>query len=262
MFSSPVGAEQLAERLAREIGLFERKVEALEERCRQIRLCAARLASELSAASSSFSASTPAGDGLGACREDLETPVLRLVELCGIKDHVENAHSKDAFGGRVGLIIHEPGGGILTIEGPLPSGELDNNEICEALRRRIAELGERPAGRNAASCAVTVLYVPRELGVPASLVEEEERVSEALGHRVVVAPPSILFAILKGVAIRWLSFSCARNARALVDNGQDLVDDLSGFISDFTESEKNLCAFVDRCVEASRSLDLPARHLG
>ncbi len=56
-------------------------------------------------------------------------------------------------------------------------------------------------------------------------------------------------------AIAELCGTCGRNARTLVDKGQDLVDDLSAFISDFTESEKGLCAFVDDCAQASRLLE-------
>jgi len=255
MFSPPVGAEQLAERLSREIGLFEQKVVALEERCRQIRLCAVKLASELHAASISFLGETPGGESPGACREATETPLIHLVELCGIKDHAEIICSRDGPDDRVDLIVHEPGGGTLSVDGQLQVRGLGNGEISEAVHRRMAELRARSVDNTSSSCAVRIVYVPLELSIP-------ESTPAASGQRLVVATPSALFAILKGVAIRWLSFSCARNARALVDSGQDLVDDLSSFISDFTESEKGLCDFVDRCIEASRALDLPSPRTG
>lgn len=50
----------------------------------------------------------------------------------------------------------------------------------------------------------------------------------------------------------------ARATRCLVDRGQDLVDDLSAFIADFTESEKTLCSLVEDCARASRQAEARA----
>jgi chromosome segregation ATPase len=46
--------------------------------------------------------------------------------------------------------------------------------------------------------------------------------------------------------------AAGQEARAVVDRGQDLVDVLSSFISDFTETEKILCELVNDCSLTSR----------
>ncbi len=65
--------------------------------------------------------------------------------------------------------------------------------------------------------------------------------------------PSALLLLLRCVALKWLSLTCARDARSFVDAGQDLVADFSAFIGDFTVNEKSLCDLVEGFVQAARS---------
>lgn len=221
--------ERLLETLSREIGQFEGKVADLEAKCTQIRSRIAGLAREIRGAGSSLppnnlgtSPNTKAheGDSLAA-----------VVESSGMKDHVELVQGK---GDGSDIIIHEPGGAQIAVYGL--SGAPEQSEIAEVSSRLIHD--------RAGSSSLHVMYVPAELDLP--LVEG------MAAQGIVVASPSVLFSILRGVALQWLSFACGQNARAIVDGGQDLVDELSAFIADFTESEKALCALVDTCAQASR----------
>jgi len=227
-------SELLIRTLAREIGQFEEKVSGLEGKCREVRRCIAGLAEELAAARSSFSQTPPIENPT-----DKDISLAEAAELCGMKDHVDIVRQEP--GDSVDLVIHEPGGEAILVDGRLFGGRPCDADLYEALRRIPAhEAGHGGRG-------LTMVYVPREL-----TRADCQGLSE---HGITVAPPSVLFSLLRATALRWLRFTCGQNARGLVDRGQDLVDDLSAFISDFTEKEKYLCAFVQDCNQASRLLE-------
>ncbi len=227
-------SELLIRTLAREIGQFEEKVSGLEGKCREVRGRLAGLSEELRAMRGSLSQTLPVENPT-----DQDISLAEAAELCGMKDHVDIIRRE--AGDNVDLVIHEPGGETILVDGRLRGGRQCEADLYEALK----EIPARDAGH--ARRGLTMVYVSRELS-RADCRDLSER-------GIMVAPPSVLFPLLRTIALRWLRLACGQNARGLVDRGQDLVDDLSAFISDFTEKEKYLCAFVEDCNQSLRLLE-------
>jgi len=246
--TSPLDCEPLLEALSREIGQFEGRVAILEEKCGQIRACIHGLVEEFR--ETRGSAKLPEDRGQAEDRLSL----AHVAELCGMKNHVELARKTgNPDDNCIEMVVHEPDGGIITVDGFLGGCRLDDGKLLEEVRNRIAHLCSRQKQERGGNVSgILLIYVPVELDVSACFAGHEQILEDAQGQRIVVAPPSALFSVLKNTAVRWLSFTCGRSARAIVDRGQDLVDELSAFIGDFTESEKLLCSLVDDCAQAAR----------
>ncbi|HUI73002.1 MAG TPA: DNA recombination protein RmuC [Spirochaetia bacterium] len=231
--TSPLDCEPIIEALSRQIGQFEGRVAILEGKCMQMRSCIGRLVEEFHTARGS----TTIADEHEQAHERLT--VARVVELCGMKSHVELDYEA------IRMIVHEPDGGCVTVDAVLGTTRLDEEKLEEEIRNRLDYLCHSVA-------AVDVMFVPVELDLRACFAGHEQLLQEAAGRHVCVAPPSALLSIVRGIALRWISSACGHSARTIVDKGQDLVDELSAFISDFTETEKMLCSLVDDCAQAAR----------
>jgi len=114
---------------------------------------------------------------------------------------------------------------------------LDSERLVQILSREIGQFESRVADLEE-KC--------RQIHSCVASLAQEFRSAYASFSRQKEVPPA---------AITRLCITCGQNARTLVDKGQDLVDDLSAFIADFTESEKGLCALVEDFAQASRLLE-------
>jgi len=124
--------------------------------------------------------------------------------------------------------------GLEQMETPAP---LDSERLVQALSREIGQFERR----------VTDLEEKcRQIRSSVAALAQEFRNANAAFVQQQEVPLA---------AIARLCSACGQNARTLVDKGQDLVDDMSAFISDFTESEKGLCALVEDFARASRHPD-------
>ena len=130
-----------------------------------------------------------------------------------------------------------------------------------AAREALAEPGERRAGSER---DVTLHQLVERAGMtdhvdfPGERGQEPDLVIHQPGggtiHATYVsAEASTLFLLLRCVGLKWLSLTCARDARSFVNAGQDLVEDFSAFISDFTDSENGLCDLVESFARVARS---------
>jgi len=231
-------SERLVDVLCREVGRFEEKVSNLEEKCRQILVCISALSEKLRTSCDFL----PQGGERRGCADGMAP--AGMAALCGIADHAEQALSSDTGDSCPDLIVHEPDERIIYIDGRLSECGPDGTPTPEMLRAGMARLeAVCPPGAERADF-LRILSVP----VP----PDPETSREALRKGVVIACPSDLLSILGSVALRWLTFACGQKARAVVDQGQDLVDVMSAFIADFTEAEKQLCGLVNDCALSSR----------
>lgn len=254
--------DDIAEPISRELADFEKKVLELEQKCAEFRRGVQGLSGDLRSACERFS---PDADETAETASDSlsgETSATRIAELAGMSSRVEMKHDT--------MIIHQPGGGIVPVDCRLQAARcaaaLDPtwasgasaglDELAAEVRAFLESLSAsswRESFGGPVDCVVLYLpfEAPREV-----LFERLPGVREAaLSGRIIVASPSALLAMLRSVAGAWLRLSCAGSVRSLVDKGQDLVDDLSSFISFFTENEQALCEAVETYARASRSVD-------
>ena len=143
-------SELLIRTLAREIGQFEEKVSGLEGKCREVRGRLAGLSEELRAMCGSLSQTLPVENPT-----DQDISLAEAAELCGMKDHVDIIRRE--AGDNVDLVIHEPGGETILVDGRLRGGRQCEADLYEALK----EIPARDAGH--ARRGLTMVYVPREL---------------------------------------------------------------------------------------------------
>ncbi|HVO38831.1 MAG TPA: DNA recombination protein RmuC [Spirochaetia bacterium] len=248
--------------IARDLAEFEQKVLDLERKCAEFRRGVQGLAQDLRDASARFSPTGEAAETETSGAEvdppaggaDASAP--ELAKMAGVSSRVEVTASI--------MVVRRPGGSVL------PVGCGLSRELCvrgfkgqektgaEELRseiRRHLSLLSTPEFRETFGKPVdgVVLYIPCDARRSAFFDRLPGLREEASAAGVVLAPPAALFAILRNVAGAWLRFSCSGNVRSLVDKGQDLVDDLSAFISFFTDNEKALCEAVESYARESRA---------
>jgi len=247
--------------IARDLAEFEQKVLDLERKCAEFRSGVQGLAQDLRDASARFSpGGKPAEPDAPAAEIDppaggADAPAARLVEMAGVSSRVEMTAST--------LVVRRPGGSILPVDcglgrelcvrglGKDPAAAED---LRAEIRRHLHSLSTsefRESFGKPVDCVV--LYVPCDIRRSALFERLPGIREEASTAGVVLAPPAAFFAILRNVAGAWLRFSCSGNVRSLVDKGQDLVDDLSAFISFFTDNEKALCEAVESYARESRA---------
>ena len=246
--------------IARDLAEFERKVLELERTCAEFRRGVQGLAKDLRDAGAEFSPAEapssadqpeteidPPGVGPDATAQD-------LARIAGLSSRIE---TKGAI-----MVVRRPGGTIIPVMCEL-TRELSDRGLTEPaatdeLREKIRGLLALPAApdfreRFGAPVECVVLFVPCGLRRDRLFDRLPGIREEASAAGVVIAPPAALYAILRNVAGAWLRFSCSGNVRSLVDKGQDLVDELSAFISFFTDNEKALCEAVESYARESRA---------
>lgn len=247
--------------IARDLAEFEQKVLDLERKCAEFRRGVQGLAQDLRDASARFS---PGGEVVepDASSAEVDPPAgggdaaaPQLAEMAGVSSRVDLAAAT--------MVVRRPGGSILPVDCGL-SRELcaqglgedpaRAEELRGEIRRHLLSLSA-PGFRESFGKPVdrVVLSIPCDIRRSALFDRLPGIREEASAADVVLAPPAALFAILRNVAGAWLRFSCSGNVRSLVDKGQDLVDDLSAFISFFTDNEKALCEAVESYARESRA---------
>jgi RmuC family len=235
-------SERLVDALSREVGQFEEKVATLEEKCSHIRDCIAALSHALKQSRKCLSLSGKEPEALSPAG---------IAEVCGIRDHVELIQAIDEPVGLTNLVVREPGERtVIFVDGQLSGCRLDGPRLLEAARRRLPRLAAMAWAEGEGTEVTRVLFVPMEIS--AGIEGHGLLLEEAEGLGITVASPAALASILGRIALRWVTYACGQNARAVVDRGQDLVDVVSAFIADFTETEKLLCDLVNDCALASR----------
>ncbi len=250
--------EDLIEPVRRDLSAFEEKVRELERKCVEFRRGVQGLSQDLTRACKGITPEDALADAEPGRADAPDVGPAALAELAGISSRVE------PLGGQETLIIQQPGGSVIPVACRLdrslcvsafaPSSSA--NELAAGIRGLLADV---PAAayreRLGKPVDFVALYIPFEVS-PEKLIDRlPGLVEEAGAARVILAPPSALLAIMRSVAGAWLRFTCSGSVRSLVDKGQDLVDDLSAFISFFTENEKTLCEAVENYARASRSVD-------
>ena len=254
--------DDIVEPISRELADFEKKVLEVEQKCAEFRKGVQGLSGDLRSACQRFSPDAAPTEEAAVHSLSGETSAMRIAELAGMSSRVEMKRDT--------MIIHQPGGGVIPVDCRLeaehcaeafdparaPGEPLRLDQLAAEVRSILESLcasSWRESFGGSVDCIV--LFIPVEASRE-SLFERLPGVREAaLAGRIIVAPPAALLAVLRSVAGAWLRLSCAGSVRSLVDKGQDLVDDLSSFISFFTENEQALCEAVEAYARASRSVD-------
>ena len=214
-----------------------------------------------------------------------ELTLRRLVELAGLTEHCDFTEQLQLVGDegalRPDLVVHMPDARDLVIDVKTPLEAYlaaleapTEEERTQALRRhaqqvetRVRELASKSYwSQFERSPEFAVLFLPGDQFLSAALAERPELLESALSQSVIIATPSTLIALLKGVAYGWRQSAVAHNAAQIRDLGQELYRRLSTFNGHLGRMGQRLAGAVEAYNAAVGSLErgvLPqARRFG
>ena len=214
-----------------------------------------------------------------------ELTLRRLVELAGLTEHCDFTEQLQLVGDegalRPDLVVHMPDARDLVIDVKTPLEAYlaaleapTEEERTQALRRhaqqvetRVRELASKSYwSQFERSPEFAVLFLPGDQFLSAALAERPELLESALSQSVIIATPSTLIALLKGVAYGWRQSAVAHNAAQIRDLGQELYRRLSTFNGHLGRIGQRLATAVEAYNAAVGSLErgvLPqARRFG
>lgn len=209
-----------------------------------------------------------------------EIQLKRVVELAGMLPHCDfyeqRQDTSDEGRLRPDLLIRLPGGRQVVIDAKTPlEAYLDAIETQDE-NVRIAKFGEHARQvrqhiqllsrkayweRFQPTPEFVVLFLPSEAFFSAALEQDPMLIETGAEHRVVLATPSTLIALLRAVAYGWKQESLSRHAEMVSQLGQELHKRTCDMVSHWSKMGRSLAGAVDSYNKAVGSLEsrvLPA----
>lgn len=205
-----------------------------------------------------------------------EMQLRRIVEFAGLQKHVDFEEQVGTDSGRPDLIVHLPNGGILAVDAKAPMDAFLKalEATDEETKRKYAEqhaqtlLGHmRTLGKKryweslGRSPDLVVMFVPSESCVVAAFEANPAILEEGWKNNVVVATPTLLFALLKTVAWGWQQHEIAEEARNIAEQAQELFKRFGTFAEHFRKIGDKLGQAVEAYNEAANSYRTRLRPL-
>jgi DNA recombination protein RmuC len=214
-----------------------------------------------------------------------ELHLRRAVELAGLVSRCDFTEQTTLRAGedvgRPDLVVHLAGGKHVVVDAKVPldafldAASADDDEVRTAalgrharqLRSHVDQLGGKAYWRLLPSTPeFVVLFVPAEPVLAAALEADATLLEDAARHKVVLATPSTLIALLRTVAFAWTQESLADRAREVHALGRELHARISTWSGHLDRVGRSLGAAVGAYNAAVGSLEsrvlVAARKLG
>lgn len=201
-----------------------------------------------------------------------ELQLRRAVEFAGM---VEHCHFEEQVAtnanDRPDMIVRLPNGYSIIVDSKAPmqaylealqtnDAELKKNLMkrhASQLRDKISQLGTKKYAESfkGETPEFVVLFLPSESLFSVALQEDAELLDYGLKHKVVLATPTTLIALLLAVSCGWQQQQVAENARQMGELGRDLYDRISKFAEHFTRVGDRLGKAVSSYNDAVSSME-------
>lgn len=180
-----------------------------------------------------------------------ETTLQQVVEAAGLAEHFDfSAQTHIAGDGeeraaRPDLVVHLPGGGCVPVDAKVPldafldaagadsdaTRERALDEHVRQVRSKVRELSAKAYwNRFSRAPEMVVMFMASESAFAAALQRDSALLQDAARHRVVIATPATMLALLQVVQLGWREHALSANA----DRVRELATELIGRLGVFT----------------------------
>jgi DNA recombination protein RmuC len=203
-----------------------------------------------------------------------EMQLRRVVEMAGMVEHCdfeEQVGTEGADGRlRPDMVVTLPGARHVVVDAKVPlQAFLDANDATDEadrkahlvvharhLRAHVDSLSKKAYWEQFDdSPEFVVAFVPGDALLAAALEHDSSLLEHAVSHRVLLATPTTLIALLRTVAYGWQQEALAENAREVQDMGRELYKRLSTFGEHMARTGRSLSGAVDAYNKAVGSLE-------
>lgn len=203
-----------------------------------------------------------------------EMTLRRVVELAGMVEHCDFVEQETLATSegmlRPDMIVRLPERGELVVDAKTPlDAYLDATEAATdqdrkaALQRHARKVldhvralsGKAYWSQFSASPEFVILFMPGEQFLAAALSENPSLLEEGLRHKVLLATPTSLVALLKAIAYGWREISLAQNAEEVRRLAEELYERLGPFTGHLAKLGRQLESSVKAFNEAVGSLE-------
>jgi DNA recombination protein RmuC len=203
-----------------------------------------------------------------------EYTLRRVLEMAGMSENVDFVEQSSVVteSGRLqpDVIIRLPGGKCVVVDAKTPleaylaAVEADDESERQArladharqVRTHLKQLGSKQYWQALEHTPdFVVMFIPGESFLCAAVERHPSLIDEGVDHRVLLATPTILIALVKTIAYGWQQERLAENARKVSNLGRELYERIGTMGEHIMDLGKSLGQAVDRYNKAVGSLE-------
>lgn len=189
-----------------------------------------------------------------------ETQLERLLELAGFNKDIdyytqETLQNESGDRLRPDFIVRLPGNREVVIDSKVPftgyyeaveaSSDTDRNAALErhaaAVQKHVRDLTSKDYQSSLPEAAdFVVMFVPNDTFLAAAVEQRPELLDTAMSSRVVIVTPATLLALLHTIALGWRQQRAAANAKAILEQAEELVKRLGIFVEHVQAMNKHI----------------------
>jgi len=207
-----------------------------------------------------------------------EETLRRVVESAGMSAHCDFIEQKRGEDSRPDLVVRLPGGRSVVVDAKTPElnylADLDSADAGKRatvlkthvgkVRGMVEALSNRDYGRQfPGALDYVVLFLPAESLFSTALEGDPNLIVWAAEqHRIMLATPATLIALLRAVSVAWTQFLQTENAREIAEAAKEFADRVATFFGHFEKIRSGLAKANEAVDDAAGSYERMVRPSG